>query len=201
MATINGYCTSDELRDHLGDSGTRLASAQIERAITAASRAIDTHTGRRFWRDPEPVARTYRPEYPDLAWVDDIATTDGLVVETDDDGSGTFATSWALGDFELHPRNMDRIDPQAFAWWRIEAVGRRFPVWRTRDTLRVTAVFGWSDIPTAVNEACVLKAASLFTRKDAVFGVAGFGEFGPVRITRKDPDVIDLLRGYERGWA
>jgi hypothetical protein len=42
----------------------------------------------------------------------------------------------------------------------------------------------------------MLKAASLFKRKDAPFAVAGFSEFGAVRIGRNDPDVLELLGGY-----
>lgn len=203
MAVTNGYCTVEDLRSHLQDSGSRLDTGLLEKAITAASRAVDQHTGRRFWKDGSPTVRTYRTPYRDMAWVDDIATTTGLEVETDDNGDGTWATSWTLGtDFELWPDNADKTDTQAYAWWRIEAIGNYlFPYFATRRrTLRVTAIFGWSAVPDAVNSATILKAASLFQRKDAVFGVAGFGEFGPVRITRKDPDVIDLLHDYVRGW-
>jgi hypothetical protein len=31
--------------------------------------------------------------------------------------------------------------------------------------------------------------------------VADFGEFGPVRITRRDPDVIDLLMPFQKAMA
>lgn len=198
----NGYCTEADLRDHLGDSGTRLPLTQIERAIMAASRAVDNHTGRHFWKDTLPTVRTYRPEFGDMAWVDDVASTGSTVVEVNTDGSGVWSP-WVRGtDFELAPRNIESQMPDGYAWWRIDVIGDvRLPIIRNRDTLRVTASHGWSAVPVAVNEATILKAASIFQRKDAVFGVAGFGEFGPVRITRKDPDVIDLLRGYERGWA
>lgn len=202
MAVINGYCTVDELRDHLGDSGVRLPVASLERAIMAASRAVDNHTGRHFWQDETPTTHVYRPQFPDLLWIDDVASTDDLVVEVDVDGVGSWS-AWALGaDFDLGPANYDKIHPDGFAWWRIEPVEDRIlPLRRGRDTIRVTATHGWSAVPVAVNSATLLKAASLFQRKDAVFGVAGFGEFGVVRITRKDPDVMDLLRDYERGWA
>jgi hypothetical protein len=50
----------------------------------------------------------------------------------------------------------------------------------------------------ALHAVPILKAASLFKRKDAPFGVAGINDFGPVRITRTDPDVIDLLRSFRR---
>ena len=190
----HGYATVEDLREHLGDDGSRLPLRLLERAITAASRAVDMHTGRRFWKDETPTTRRYRTRWDDVAWVDDIASTTDLVIETDD---GT----WGSGDFALWPYDADQTDPDAHAWWRVEAVGgRRFPVLQGQVSLRVTAYFGWSGVPDAVNAATLLKAAQLFQRRDAVFGVAGFAEFGAVRITRKDPDVIDLLAGYVRGW-
>lgn len=71
-------------------------------------------------------------------------------------------------------------------------------MWPNLPTVQVTARFGWSAVPYQVNEATILKAASLFKRKDAPFGVAGFNEFGAVRITRKDPDVLELLSDFAR---
>jgi hypothetical protein len=65
-------------------------------------------------------------------------------------------------------------------------------------TLQVTARWGWSSVPIEVYEACLLKAAALYKRRDSVQGVAGFGDFGVVRIGRSDPDVIDLLGPYRR---
>lgn len=196
MAVVNGYCTVPDLRAHLQDSGSRLDTDLLERAITAASRAVDAHCGRRFWQDTVPATKSYVAPYPDVAWVDDISETGSLVVEVG--GPGSWSALTLDSDFVLWPD----IPDAAHAWWRIEMINGEIPrpVGRARN-LRVTAKFGWSGVPDAVRTATILKAASLFQRKDAVFGVAGFGEFGPVRITRKDPDVYDLLHDYVRGWA
>lgn len=203
MAVVNGYCTLAELRTQLGDTGSALSTELLERAINATSRAIDRHVGypaRRFWLDSSATAREYYPDLTDLVWVDDIGSTTGLVVETDTSGDGTWATSWTIGtDFLLEPRNVDASASTAYAWWRVKAIGTKtFPVSSIRPTLRVTAKFGWSEVPVDVTEACLLKATSLFERRKAPFGVAGFGEFGVVRITRRDPDVVDLLQPYSR---
>jgi len=43
-----------------------------------------------------------------------------------------------------------------------------------------------------------LLAARYYRRKDAVFGSElGGGDFGPIRITRQDSDVVALLQLYE----
>lgn len=202
MSVVNGYCQVSDLRDHLKDDGVKLNNALLERAISAASRAIDTHTGRRFWLDSGVAERTYAVTDRQVAFVDDIGSRTGLIVKTGSDGVVFLTTLTAGTDFILEPRNADKFaggTGPAFAFWQIRLVGYRvflgcgYP-W---PTLSVTARHGWSAVPDEVNQACILKAAALFKRKDAPFGVAGFGEFGAVRITRADPDVMDLLSTYE----
>lgn len=203
MAEVNAYATAAQLRTQLGDEATNLTAALLERAVNAASRAIDNHCGRRFWIDAAVVTRQYRPDDACSVFVDDIATRTGVIVKTDTAGDGSYATTWDSTDFDLEPRNADVVAAgstgPAFSFWQITAIDdKTFPLSSRRATLQVTAKFGWSAVPVDVEEACLLKAASLFKRKDAPFGVAGFGDFGAVRITRRDPDVIDLLSGFVR---
>lgn len=47
-------------------------------------------------------------------------------------------------------------------------------------------------------QAVLLVAARLAKRQDAPLGVAGGGEFGPVPVRRRDPDVEELLVGLRR---
>jgi hypothetical protein len=193
----NAYCTEEQLREQFDDDGSILPSNILERAINATSRSIDEHCHRRFWQDPTAVARTYSPEFRDRAWVDDISTTTGLIVQTGS-GDGTFDTAWILGsDFRLEPRNAS-ANGGAYAWTRIVALnGRQFTISDTLETLQVTARFGWSEIPPGVEQACILRAAAIFKRRESVSGVAGFDGFGVVRIsTRMDPDVVELLRPF-----
>lgn len=199
MAVVHGYATVDQLREELSDDGEALSTALLEKAINATSRAVDRWTGHRFWQDDEATVRRYRVEDSRRLAVDDISTTTGLLVATGTDGS--FGTSWTLDvDFELEPENAD-ADGGAYAWWELVAVGAlSFPCARRR-TVQVTARFGWSQVPDQVMEATILRAVAIFKRKEAAFGVADFGEFGPVRITRRDPDVIDLLLPFQKPMA
>jgi hypothetical protein len=203
MAVVNGYATVAELREHLGDTGSKLDTELLERSIEAASRAIDRHCGRRFWQEATTSARTYRPVDPLTVIVDDISTTTGLAIKTDTTGDGTWATTWDSADYQLEPLNADVVatgstgDP--YAWWRIVAIDdKTFITGTLRASLQVTARFGWSAVPDEVQEAAILKAVALFRRKDAPFGIAGIGDFGPVRISRRDPDVTELLAPYVR---
>ena len=199
MALTNAYATAQQLRDHLGDGSSTLTLSLLERAINASSRAIDRHCGRQFWQDSSTAVRTSIVQHPDYAFVDDISTRTGVVVKTGSDGV-TFSTTLTVDDdYILEPRNADKYASasfDAYAFWQIRMLDSTLSVDPRRPTLQVTARHGWSAIPPEVEEACVLKASSLFKRKDAPFGVAGFGDFGVVRITRNDPDVMDLLSGY-----
>lgn len=203
MAITNGYATLAELREHMGDTGTVLTAAVAERAIEAASRAIDRHCGRWFYQEAATSTRVYRPDDPYVAWVHDISTTTGLVIRTDTAGDYTWATSWATTDYDLEPTDADVVGAgttvQPYCWWRIVAVGTRlFPRHDYRRTLQVTARFGWSAVPDDVQLACLLKAAALYERRNSVQGVAGFADFGVVRIGRTDPDVMALLGPYRK---
>lgn len=205
MTVVNGYCTLAELRVHLQDDSSQLSTALLERAINSASRAVDKWCGRRFWADAVVTSRTFRPSRTYEVVVNDISTRTGVIVATDDGLDGTYSTVWAGTEYALSPRNADVVAAgdtvEPFAFTTIEALyssGRIFPVCAHTSTVKVTAKFGWSAVPDAVSEATILKAASLFKRKDAPFGIAGVNEFGPLRIARSDPDVIDLLRPYRR---
>lgn len=202
MTLINAYCTVAEVRSQLADTGSKIEVALIEKAINASSRAIDTLCGRRFWRDATVTSRTYRPTDAYEVRVDDISTSTGLIVKTDTTGDGTWATTWDAADYQLEPLNSDVVAGgdtlSAFAWWKLVAIDDKvFLTGTRRASLQVTARFGWSAVPDDVNTAAILKSVGLFKRKDAPFGIAGFGDFA-MRISRRDSDVWELLNPYIR---
>ncbi|MEV8395920.1 MULTISPECIES: phage gp6-like head-tail connector protein [unclassified Streptomyces] len=166
----------------------------VQRALTSASRSIDKTTGRRFWLDPVPVTRTYRPrgrtvceDDGDILIVDDIGSTEGLVVET---GSGLSWTA-VTGAVETVPENA-LADGNAVTG--LLRVGGTWPVGTAR--VRVTARFGWPAVPDDIQQATLIQANRLFRRKDSPEGVTGSAEWGVVRLTRRDPDVWNLIEQY-----
>lgn len=201
MALINAYCTEQQLREQFDDGGSALSQALLHRAINSTSRAIEKFCGRRFWIDPTVQTLTFAPEDPDFLKLDgfeDIATTDGLILKTDSNGDGTYATTWTLGtDFKVGPRNADKHGP-AYCWTELEAIGTKaFPVGTRIDSLQLISKFGWSAIHEGVEQACILRSAQIFKRRESISGVAGFDGFGVVRISaRQDPDVVDLIAGF-----
>lgn len=185
MELSHAYATEDDLREQLGDGQGRLADTMLKRALNAASRAIDNHTRDQFYADDTPTLRRFEADNcRQLLLKPSIATTTGLVIASE-------GANWATADYRLQPLD------KASGWSAIGidpvTGGRRF---RLGYIVDVTARWGWLTVPPEVEQACLLKATTLFSRKDAPFGVATFGDFAAVRITRQDPEVLELLSTY-----
>jgi hypothetical protein len=205
MPVVNAYSTLALLRTIMGAPSSP-GDELLEAAINAASRAIDNYCQRKFWLDPTAVARTFAPgSLNHLEFDADIGDSASVIIKTDASGDGTFETTWAASDYQLLPANAASAFPEAEPWTAVRAIGTKtFPwlvnTWLTRlDRVQVTAKWGWPAVPDSVSYACRLKAARLVSRKDSPQGVAGFGDFGPVRVSRsEDGDVCSLLNPYRR---
>lgn len=206
---VHPYCSEQDVRDQLQDKTNLIPADEIIQAINATSRAIDKWCSdyvpqwRRFWKDTTATTKIFDTDDPTLVWTEDFYDRDNLILKTDDDDDGVFETTWSASDYELRPVNADVAPvgetPEPYAFWRIVAVGSKtFPVYLRRSGVQVTTPWGWSGIPDQVRAAARIKAVSLFKRKDAPFGIAGVNEFGPVRITRQDPEVEDKLHGFKK---
>lgn len=160
----------------------------LEACLAAACRQIDQKAGRRFYRDSAVSARIYgttgRVTRDGRLMVDDIASTDGLVVETGADPSW----STASGTIGKSPDN---------------AITRGVPItsltigsgWWTSQ-VRITAQWGWPAVPDDISRAALILANRLYMRKDSPQGVAGSAEWGAIRLSRWDPDVEALISPY-----
>lgn len=202
MAWMPDYCSVADLSGYLR-IGDPADDAQLALAITAASRAVDRTTGRQFGQLPVAAARYYTPRFDvdQSRWVldiDDLMTSAGLLVKADLDDNGIFTDS--ITSFSLKPPNAAGSGQP----WTKLVVHPTSPVLPTsrRDSVEVTALFGWTSVPTAVKQACLLQASRLFTRRDAPFGVAGSPDTGSeLRLLAKvDPDVAVILRPYTKLW-
>lgn len=175
--------------------------SQMELAIAAASRAIDRATGRQFGKVDAPEARAYtaRFSFQRNRWmvaVDDVMESSGLTVKFDEDGDETYAAD--ITAFGLRPANAHRA---ARPWEQI-VVHPTSAVLPTdaESAVQVTATWGWTAVPDAVKEACLLQASRLIARRDSPYGVAGSPEMGAeLRLLAKvDPDVDVVLSDYKR---
>lgn len=162
----------------------------VTKSIRSASRLIDKRTGRRFYADINPVTRTYSTSgrvFQDRSsgyWnllVPDIADDTNLAVAT-----GSAAAGWTSTN------NYDTGPDSALILGKPITRLANFGGWGT-SSVQITARWGWPELPDEVEQATALLAARLYRRKDSPQGVIGGGEFGPVRVSRIDPDVEALI--------
>lgn len=200
MALGDNYATVAELKKRLAVNDVEDDSI-LESAVITASRSVENYTNRQFNDAGTTSARVYYQTDIVCVETDDFSTTTGLIVQTDPAGDGSFSTTWSAADYQLLPLNGIVGGTPGYPYNRITAVGSRlflFPqVWYTlrRAPVRVTARWGWASVPAEINQATLILAEELAKAKDAPFGVAGFSEFGVVRV-RQNPKIKDLLNDY-----
>jgi len=193
---VGDYVALSELKTALGISGSG-DDDFLNLGIDAAEQAINDLCGRKFTADGSASARTYRAQSY-LAVTDDISTLTGLVVKTDTSADGTFDTTWtASTDYQVEPLNNITKGRSVN---NLRAIGSyTFPVYGDGQvSVEVTAKWGWPAVPDTVKQAALMLASRLYGRKASPMGVIGVGDFGPVRISRSDPDIAFLLMDYKR---
>ncbi len=201
MAISNGYATQAEIKDRLDISHTD-DDDLIDAAVTAASRGIDSHCNRRFYKDGSVTARVFlgRTTVDGQTYVqtNDFHTTTGLVVKTDTTDNGTFDSTWDSDEYELHPVNGVVGGTEGFPYYELKAVSTKtFPTGGKRSRVQITADWGWDAVPDSVGEACQILSSRILRRKDSPDGITGGFEFEPIRInTRMDPDAVMLLAPF-----
>jgi hypothetical protein len=162
----------------------------MEDIIEAASRWIDQYTGRVFYATSE--ARYFTAESSVMVRITDLLSVTTL--KTDDDGDRTYETTWASTDYDLMPYN-----DVPYQW--IEAAPNGVNLFTgMRRGVEINGSWGYaSTAPHAVREACLLYAARLYKRKDAVLGVAGPSAMGQIVVpVPSDKDVERLLSSFVR---
>ena len=203
MAWAPSYTTSEDLAAfvRIGDTAD---DTQLGLAIAAASRAIDQACDRQFGVLTTAAARYYtaRWDVRRCRWrvaIEDLMSTTGLVVAVDSAADETYADT--VTAYRLEPVNA-AADGRP---WTDLVVSPSSTVQPSclEHGVRVTALWGWSAVPPAVEEACLLQASRLLSRRDSPHGVAGSPETGSeVRLlARLDPDVAVALRPYRRVWG
>jgi hypothetical protein len=173
MAVVNGYATLAELKTYIGFSGSG-QDTNLENAINGASRQIDAITGRFFYQTSSE-AKTFTPDNVLFLQVPDISSPSGLVVKLDTTDDGSYDKTLTINtDFYLKPLDAgNQVDGEEFA------------------------PFGYSAVPKAVKQACLIQALRLFKRKDAPFNILGNEQTGQIELFNKfDPDARELIKGY-----
>lgn len=199
MAEItNGYATLDEVKAAMRDEKSRVTDDVLVRTVESASRRIDTMCNRERFGFAATTAGTafYSADNTRMLVTDDITAITSLATDTGDDG--TYSTTWAATDYQLEPLgHATGLTPRPAQ--QIRAIGDyRYPVAVDRSTVKIIGNFGWTAVPDAIRDACVLLTIRHFKRFDSALGVAGFGDLGVVSVRSRDADIDGLIRGYIR---
>lgn len=187
MSLTNGYLTAAEARAYIGEP-TGSEAALIEDVVEAVSRQIDAYCQRHFWQTDAGTARKFTAVD---SYVIGFGPFNDLV-----SASAVSENGVAVTGYQLEPRNTSGPETRPFT-----SIRRTSGTWTesTAEALyevTVTGVWGWPAVPSAVKQACRIQASRMFKRADSPLGVAGFGEFGVVRVSTLDPDVKALLEPY-----
>ena len=198
MAVTNGYVSLALVKKALRITDD-IDDEILELSIEAASREIDGYCERVFYDTTE--TRVFIPRDSFTCEIDDLNTLTTL--KTSSTGE-SFDVTWSASDYQLEPLNSQAgglVTPAT----RIRAIGDYvFPTFEPRNvnhyeaTVQVTGTFGFTPIPTAVEQAALLLTLRQYRRYDSPLGVAGFDEMGVVRVGRTDPDVAKLLLPFRR---
>ncbi|WP_410669136.1 head-tail connector protein [Amycolatopsis sp. cmx-4-68] len=203
MTWAPDYATLAELKHFVRVSDTD-DDAEIQLALTAASRAVDRATNRQFGKSAAPEDRFYTAVWDRKLgrWViriDDLMDVAGLTVHYDTDDSGDYADM--IDEYQLRPVNA-AADGKPWTEIVVRPSSTVTPG-GTENGVEVHGTFGWSAVPVTIKQATLLQASRLLSRRDSPFGVAGSPEAGnEIRLLPKlDPDVALTVRPYYRWWG
>lgn len=203
MAITNGYTTLANQKTFLSITDSA-DDTLLENLIESASRSIDRIANRRFYADSSASARTYRAYSNIYVFVDDISSTNGLIVKTDDDGDGTFETTLTITtDFIVEPMTAIAKD-RPITQLTIVNTAKSFPIFPgifsngLRPGVEVTAKWGFPSVPDDIEVATQILTADLYKRKDSPGGVLGLGDLGAIRMTPLGRDVTAMVRAYKK---
>lgn len=189
------YCPIETLKSRLNITHSN-ADFELHAACFAASRWVEQHTERIFWRTLSS-SRTFVPDCSTVLLPAFCDLVSASAVKTDTAGDGTFATTLSASDWRLLPYNPSAA-PEQLPYNEIRLTTGSFPTGgRGRpDTVQVTGIWGWPKVPSAIRSAAAILAADVYKLKDAPFGVAGEGEF--LMQAGENRRALKLLEPYKR---
>jgi hypothetical protein len=177
MSTLPLYASPHELKDDLRIAATNETyDLMLETALEAVCRAIDDYTGRRFYSTTG--TRYYTAEDSQCLPIDDLLAVSTL--KTDEDGDGTYETTWSSTCYYLQPDNASHFG-QPF--WELAVANNSSVVFPTdvKRGVEINGTWGYNQttaVPAPVRKATLFQAARDFRAIEAPLGTAGGPEFG-----------------------
>lgn len=185
MTITNGYLTREEALRFTGRN--EMASStddDLDEAVMAASRMVDTYCGRSFYSTASGVARVFDScdgTGVDFGGYGDLITATLVEVDTAASGSYSAFTAYQLAPVEAVNRSWPYQGLLATGGATLPTVTAT----SRRGLVRVTGTWGWSAVPVDVKQATRYILNEMVKLRDAPLGVAGGSDMG-VAFTRND---------------
>jgi hypothetical protein len=200
MTITNGYLTQAEALAYVGQNLVQDTSL-LDDVVTSSSRLIDRYCGREFFQVTE--ARTFATSDDiyslQLGPFDDLVSVTTL--KTDPTGAGVYSTTIGATAFQLLPYNAPQADEPYTSLQLLGGAQWPVPTFNMRqNTVEIMGVWGWPEVPFDVKQACRIIVAEISKMQESPLGVAGFGEFGVMRVSKTmPPRAMQLLAPYRHG--
>jgi hypothetical protein len=193
------YATLAEFKSAIGIASTDTADdTPLQSVLDATDALIDNYCDRKQGFGTASETRYYTAEAYEYVLIDDLVSITSLT--TDDNGEGTYPTTWAAGtDYNLSPANA-ALDGWPYTQIDVSVkYPRNFPKLVYRG-VKVQGSFGWPAVPSAVKQAAIIQAGAVWSSRTSPFGVIGSADLGGIlRQTRAlHPEAQVLLEQYRK---
>jgi len=191
------YATLAEFKSAIGITDST-DDTPLQSVLDATDALIDLYCDRKQGFGTATETRYYTAEAYEYVLTDDLVSVTTLT--TDDNGDGTYPTSWTAGtDYNLAPGNA-ALDGWPYTQIDVSVTyPKNFPKQVYRG-VKVIGVFGWPVVPQAVKQAAIIQAGAVFFSRSAPAGVVGSEAIGGVmRMSRAlHPEAQVLLESFRK---
>lgn len=194
----NGYTTVADLARYMTVDSTTY-NDDLATAINTASRQIDGYCGRIFYAATAQGVHQNKYYYSaDLTvlLINDCINIQEVALSTG--ANQTYDNIVPSTGYVEEPLNSYADGLTGWPITRLRFTNDyMLPTqWQQYPNVRVHGRWGWSATPEPVRQSCLIMAAEIFKLREAPFGVAGFADYGAVRVGKMSPQAVALLSPY-----
>lgn len=188
---MSRYVALNEFQDYGRNDLAGSDDLLLQSALDAAEEMINEYCQRSFTVAAAPAtARQYTPTGP---WEQVLRIHDCTTITSVVENGATVDAS----GYTLEPLNALGWSGQAKPYQQLRRYTGGWAWDFGKPTVTVTATWGWVATPDAVKTATLIIAKDIAQQRNTMAGVAGFGEFGAIRV-RMNPIAVNLLTPLRR---
>lgn len=188
---MSTYVALNEFQDYGRNELAGSDDLLLQSALDAAEEMINEYCQRSF--AVASVTATARQYTPHTGIEQVLRIHDCIAVTSVVENGATVDSS----GYTLEPLNALGWSGQAIPYQQLRRYTGAWAFDYGKPTVTVTARWGWAATPEAVRTATLIIAKDIAQQRNTMAGVAGFGEFGAVRV-RMNPIAVNLLTPLRR---